>query len=119
MLFLNVIEICKTRQIERPYSLLVKAGISHHAASDIVNGYSRAIRLDHIEKLCEILHCEPNDLFAYKPESNNKLAETHPLNKLIPKNTDFNWQQTLKTMPLDKLKEVAEFINKPKEDRST
>jgi hypothetical protein len=40
MLFLNVTEICKTRQIERPYSFLVKAGISPHTANDIANGYS-------------------------------------------------------------------------------
>jgi len=119
MLSLNVTEICKTRQIERPYSFLVKAGISPHTASDIVNGYSRAIRLDHIEKLCEILHCEPNDLLVYKPESTYKVAETHPLNKLIPKNTDFDWHQTLKTIPLNKLKEVAAFINKPEEDKNT
>lgn len=114
MLYLNVSEICRTRQIERPYSFLVKAGISPHVASDIVNGHSRSIRLDHIEKLCEILHCEPNDLLVYKPNSNNKLVETHPLNKLIPKNMDFDWQQTLRTMPLEQLKEVAEFLNKPK-----
>ena len=119
MLYLNVIEICKTRQIERPYSFLVKAGISPHAANDILNAYSRAIRLDHIEKLCEILHCEPNDLLAYKPNSTNKLAESHPLNKLIPKQSDIDWQQTIKTIPLEKLKEVADFINKPKDENNS
>ena len=119
MILLNVTEICKARQIERPYSFLVKAGISPHTANDIVNGYSLAIRLDHIEKLCEILHCEPNDLLVYKPFINNKLAENHPLNKLIPKATDFDWKQTIKTIPLEKLKEVADFINKPKEEKNS
>jgi DNA-binding Xre family transcriptional regulator len=117
MLSLNVTEICKTRQIERPYTFLVKAGISPHTANDIVNGYSRAIRLDHIEKLCEILHCEPNDLLIYKPNNTNIIAENHPLNKLIPKQSDFDWQQTLKTLPLNQLKEVAKFINNPNEEK--
>ncbi|MGL2965503.1 helix-turn-helix domain-containing protein [Flavobacterium sp. XGLA_31] len=117
MLSLNVTEICKIRQIERPYTFLVKAGISPHTANDIVNGYSRAIRLDHIEKLCEILHCEPNDLLAFKPSANVKITDNHPLNKLIPKQSEFDWQQTLKTLPLEQLKEVADFINKPKENK--
>jgi DNA-binding Xre family transcriptional regulator len=117
MLYLNVTEICKTRQIERPYSFLVKAGISPHTANDIVNGYSRAIRLDHIEKLCEILHCEPNDLLVFKPGSTNIVPETHPLNKLKATPTTFDWSETIKTLPLDKLKEVAEFINKPKKEK--
>lgn len=116
MLYLNVTEICKARQIDRPYSFLVKAGISPHSANDIVNGYSRALRLDHIEKLCEILHCEPNDLLVYKPNGTNKLAESHPLNKLLPKTTDFDWNHTIKTIPLERLKEVAEFLNKPEKE---
>ena len=119
MLIFNVKEICKTRQIERPYTFLVRAGFSPHSANNILNSQSHVFRLEHIEKLCEILHCEPNDLLIYKPNNTNKLAETHPLNKLIPKNNNFDWQQTLKTIPLEKLKEVAEFINKPKEEKKT
>lgn len=113
MLLLNVTEICKVRQIERPYSFLVKAGISPHTANDIVNGHSRSIRMDHIEKICEALHCEPSDLFVYKPGNLKKVAKDHPLNKLIPKTTDINLQQMLKTVPLEKLREFAESVSSP------
>ncbi|WP_264519861.1 helix-turn-helix domain-containing protein [Flavobacterium sp. N1994] len=116
MLFLNITEVCKVRQIERPYSFLVKVGISPHTASDIVKGYSRSIRMDHIEKICEALHCEPSDLFAYKPDNTNKLAKNHPLNKLIQKTNDVNLQQLLKTIPLEKLKEFAESVKNSKEE---
>lgn len=114
MIYFNVSEVCKTRQIERPFTFLVKAGISAHVANDILNSNSRSIRLDHIQKLCEILYCEPNDLFAYKPNDTNKLQETHPLNKLIPKQSDFNWSQTMKTIPLEQIKEIAELLKKSK-----
>jgi DNA-binding Xre family transcriptional regulator len=116
MLVFNLKAVMLARQIERPYSFLVKAGISPHSANDLLHSQTRTFRLDHIEKLCEILHCEPNDLLRYKPDNNNKLAETHPLNKLTAKTTDFDWNHTFKTIPLDKLKEVADFINKPKKD---
>jgi DNA-binding Xre family transcriptional regulator len=115
MLVFNLKEVLLARQIERPYSFLVKAGFTSHTANDLIHSYSRNFSLDHIEKLCEILHCEPNDLLVYKPNANNKVTADHPLNKLLAKNIDFNWHQTLKTLPLEKLKEVAEFINKPKE----
>lgn len=114
MLILNITEICKVRQIERPYSFLVRVGISPHTANDIINGYSRAIRMDHIEKICEALHCEPSDLFVYKPDNTKKITENHPLNKLIPKTTDVSLQQMLKTVPLEKLREFAESVSKEK-----
>ena len=46
------------------------------------------------------------------------LSNNHPLNKLIPEQEDFNWQETLKTLPVSKLKEVAKFLNNTnKEDQ--
>jgi hypothetical protein len=56
---------------------------------------------------------------VYKPDNTNKLAENHPLNKLLRKQSDFDWNQTLKTIPLEKLKEVADFLNTPKEEKNT
>ena len=112
MLVLNVTEVCRVRQIERPYSFLVKVGISPHTANDIINGYTRSIRIDHIEKICEALHCEPSNLFIYQPDNDKKITENHPLNKLIPKTTDVNLQQILKTVPLEKLREFAESVIK-------
>jgi hypothetical protein len=44
------------------------------------------------------------------------LNNNHPLNKLIPEQEDFNWQETLKTLPVSKLKEVAKFINDAKQE---
>lgn len=117
MLVFNLRAIMKTRQIERPYTFLVKAGISPHSANDLLNGHIRTFRLDHIEKICELLYCEPNDLLDYKPNSTQKLADDHPLNKLIPKNEEFDWQQTLKTLPLEQLKEVAKLINQSKDSK--
>jgi DNA-binding Xre family transcriptional regulator len=116
MLVFNLKEILQARQIEKPYSFLVKAGFTPHIANDLIHSHSRNFSLDHIEKLCEILHCEPNDLLVYKPNVNHKVATDHPLNKLLAKNIDFNWQQTLKTLPLEQLKEVANFISQPKQE---
>lgn len=111
MLSFNLHEIFKARQIERPYSFLVKAGISPQSATKIINSDTRILRLDHIEKLCLILHCEPNDLLVYKPDSNSYVSENHPLNKLISNDADSKWQEKFKTLPLSQLKEISRQIS--------
>ena len=118
MLYLNLAPIFKARQIEKPYSFLVKIGIAPHTASKIIRNDMHVLRLNHIELICLHLHCEPNDLLAFKPDKNMVLSNNHPLNKLIPEQEDFNWQETLKTLPVSKLKEVAKFLyNTNKEDQ--
>lgn len=111
MLSFNLISVMKARQIERPYTYLVKAGITPHSAHKLLHSNTRIVRLDHIEKLCEILHCLPNDLIQFTPNSAQQQQPNHPLNNLIKKETSFNWQNSLKTMPLEKLNELSKIIN--------
>lgn len=117
MLIFNIQAVLKARQIERPFSFLVKSGFSRHAAHNILNNQTRSLRLDTIEKLCEILHCQPNDLLVFKPNPNQNLPESHPLNNLLYKEEEHNWQQTLKTLPLNKLKEISKIINQTTEEQ--
>ena len=115
MLTLNLTPIFKARGIEKPYSFLVKAGLSPHSANSAINSKTRVFRLDHIELLCRILVCEPNDLLAWIPEKGQNYSKDHPLLKLKQEITDNNWQQILAAMPFKELKEVTkDFINKNK-----
>ena len=84
MLYLNLHHVFKIRQIERPYSFLVKIGIAPQTATKILNDYMHVMRLSHIELICKALYCEPNDLLAYKQDANNPLPEYHPLLNLLP-----------------------------------
>jgi DNA-binding Xre family transcriptional regulator len=111
MLYFNLKPIFTARQIEKPYSFLVKIGIAPHTAHKILNNNTHVMRLDNLELICKALYCEPNELLAYKPDNLNPIPENHPLNKLIPTNNDDNWQQKLKTMPLEKLKELTKILN--------
>jgi DNA-binding Xre family transcriptional regulator len=116
MLLYNLHAIFKARQIDRPYSFLVKAGISPNTATRIINNDTKVIRLDHIEKICVLLCCEPKDLFVYKPNANQLLAENHPLNNLIKRDEDLAWLDNLKNIPLSDLKEMSKLIVKKKQD---
>ena len=39
--------------------------------------YNRAIniKVEHIDKLCEIFHCQPSDLMTYIPNTNSDTAD--------------------------------------------
>ncbi len=110
MLSLNLIPIFKARAIEKPYSFLVKAGLSPHSATNILNNKTHVFRLDHIELLCRVLVCEPNDLLVWKPDKGQNIDKSHPLYNLIGQETTENLQETLSKMSYKKLKQTTKAI---------
>lgn len=110
MLSYNMQSVFKARGIEKPFNFLVKAGISPSVAHKIIDSKTRVLRLDHIELICEHLHCTPNDLLQWSAEKKRSIAATHPLTALKPKANIDNWQETIRTLPLDKLAEISRLL---------
>ena len=110
MIRLNLTPVFQARGIENPYNYLVRAGFSRHTASNLANNNLLSIHVDHIEKLCTVLVCEPNDLFVFTPKKDQYYPPDHPLLNLIQQDIpDF-----LATMPLKQLKELTKNIGKEK-----
>jgi hypothetical protein len=116
MLSLHLHPIFKARGIARPYSFLVKSGFTYHAAANLTSNRYSTINLAYIDKLCILLHCTPNDLLVYTPEPNQILADNHPLKRLSKQDAELNWLDSIKTLPIDQLKEIVKIINTPKTD---
>lgn len=116
MLSLSLDPIFKARGIERPYTFLVKAGLAPHTAHILLNSKTRTFRLDHIEILCRILICEPNDLLLYTPDPNHILTPDHPLNNILPTEIGSDLKGTLSTMPYKQLKIITKQINTDPEE---
>lgn len=110
MLSLHLAPIFKARGIQSPHALLVKAGIHSATANRILYENVRSLRLDHIEKLCKILICEPHDLLLWTPDKGDPLAPTHPLHNLKQQEEAVPWKETLDTMPYKQLKQVTKAI---------
>lgn len=79
MLTLDLQRVFRLKAITKPYTFLTAHGFTHHTAYRLANGKCRSISLRHLEKLCRILHCEPHDLLAYKPEPNTVQPLNDPL----------------------------------------
>ena len=110
MLSLEIRPVIKARGIEKPYTFLVKAGLSSHSATKILNNKTKVFRLKHIELLCKVLVCEPNDLLKWTPNKDEIYADNLPLIKLKRTEKLSDWKKTLDKMPFQELKEVTKRI---------
>ena len=110
MLSLNLTPIFNARGITKPYTFLVKAGFTPHSANSIINSKTKVFRLDHIEQLCTVLVCEPNDLLAWTPNNGHQFSENFPLLKLKPAITNDNWHDKLASLPFKQLNEISKAI---------
>ncbi|MES2764183.1 MAG: helix-turn-helix transcriptional regulator [Bacteroidota bacterium] len=111
MLSFNLKPIFKARGIDKPYSFLVRSGIHSTAAHNLLNDNTIYFKLTYIDRLCSLLNCTPNELLVWTPNPGEKLEDTHPITRLKKQNTDLNWQDTIKTIPLDQLSEIVKIIN--------
>ena len=118
MLALNLKPVLQARGIDRPYTFLVKTGLSPHSATTILNSNTRVFRLDHIERICEHLNCTPNDILYWKPDKNKVISPNHPMFALKKEPTSFDWHETLKNLPLEQLNEIAAVLGKISQNKT-
>ncbi len=67
MIKLCVSEILTERRLSK-YWLYTRLGLSYQNFNRMVSNQTKSIRYENIEKLCSILECTPNDLFAIIPD---------------------------------------------------
>ncbi|MES2513480.1 MAG: helix-turn-helix transcriptional regulator [Bacteroidota bacterium] len=111
MLSLNLRPVLVARGIDKPHAFLVRSGIHSSAAHNLLNDFTPNFKLAHIDRLCSILSCTPNDLLVWTPNPGEKLTDEHPLTGLKKQSTDLNWQNTIKTIPLNQLAQIVKLIN--------
>ena len=69
---------------------------------------------DHLERLCLLLNCTPNDLFDWREDGKTVVHDTHALRTLTKQKNDI--QTTLRELPLDKLEKLGEMLESLKAD---
>lgn len=110
MITLQIKELCRLRGIKYPLPALIKAGISQWIAFKYLQGEKKNLMIDHIEKLCTLLRCTPNDLFAWTPD--NKV-EDYPENPLqaIRKKEMADLQKIIGSLSLEEVRRRLEGEN--------
>lgn len=110
MLELNLHRVFALRGVNNPFTTMVKLGISRPTATNLLNNNVSSIKCKHLEKICEFLNCEPNDLYEWKPSKNTPNAENHPLRNLQRLDNPNEISQTLRLIPLDKLNQIKTLL---------
>ena len=110
MININLNRIFKARGIEQPYRFLVQNGFVSFTAHKYKNGKVEQMRLDHIERLCILLNCTPNDVFEWVPNDLLDDRPDHPLQQIRRRDKKLQISQLLSKMPLHKLEEVERML---------
>ena len=112
MINISVKRVMEARGIFNPYKFLVKNGFTPTTANLISKGKTEFLRLEYVERLCVMLNCLPNDLFEWTPNDRKSDTPDNPL-QAIRKNEDSgNLAETLKSLPMDKIRQVEEMLKK-------
>ena len=68
MIYIRINEILKQKQKSK-YWFIKNMGGSYQALSNLMNNDTDSIHFDTLEKICNVLECEPGDIFIKKEDS--------------------------------------------------
>lgn len=87
---------------------MVNNGINRQTTNNLLKQTTSVVKLDHIQLLCRILNCTPNDLFEWEDDAANPLPATHSLNDLKRTMTAQNILQMAKDVPLNEVERLID-----------
>lgn len=96
--------------IKAPHAFLTKRGFTKAMATRLLNNAVENMRMKHIETLCYHLHCSPNDLFEWIPDTAHPAQEGHPLEALRARNEDIDFVKLAHLLTKDELRQVAKTV---------
>lgn len=110
MLQFTIERVCTARGIAKPYKFLVRNGFLPTTATKLAKGDVEYLRVEYIEKLCSLFNCVPNDMFEWIPDTKADDRADHPL-YAIRQAEKLDLAETLKNMPMSKLREIEAIIS--------
>ena len=66
------LDVMLARRKMRSRELAERIGIAEQNVSLLKSGKVKGMRFDTLEKICEILDCQPGDILEYRPEEPRK-----------------------------------------------
>jgi len=62
------LDVMLARRKMRSRDLATQVGITEQNISLLKSGKVRGVRFDTLERICEVLQCQPGDLLEYRPD---------------------------------------------------
>lgn len=106
MLKLNLKRVFALRGVQNPLAFMMDCGIIRQTAVNLLNQQTSILKIEHLEIICRLLNCTPNDLFEWQADAQKPVAETHSLNNLKRSRTAQNILQMAKEIPLEAVEKL-------------
>jgi DNA-binding Xre family transcriptional regulator len=112
MITLDLSRLMETKGIQNPLQFLIQAGFTYHTAGRLIR--NQIIKLDykHLEKLCLIFNCTPNDLLSWTPPASLKGSDKLALSKLAGRKRKGSLVSKLIQLPEDKIDQLNQMLDK-------
>lgn len=107
MIRLRIPQLAKEKGIKHAHKAMVKGGISSAVAHDYLREGKERIVINHIEILCLVFRCTPNDLIECVPDKPAVADLTQPIYSLGPRE-DFDVEKELKKLTPEEIKRLFE-----------
>ena len=114
MFILEIRQAFLERGIKYPYAQLLKLGIGRDSAQKMLRGEAVQIHFAHLEQLCLLLNCTPQELIKYK--SAHPLPENSPLQAWLYKE-ETPLAETLQALSPAQLQELKALYQQWKEEK--
>ena len=66
------LDVMLARRKMRSRELAERIGITEQNISLLKSGKVRGVRFDTLERICEVLECQPGDLLEYRPDCGSR-----------------------------------------------
>jgi DNA-binding Xre family transcriptional regulator len=110
MITLNIATILNEREIKKHYTFLCANGFTEHTATHMLTHKSKSISFKHLEMLCTLLHCTPNDILVWSPDEGTKPSASQPLHKLTHPEHKSIITHGFRNLPLEELRELRKIM---------
>jgi DNA-binding Xre family transcriptional regulator len=110
MLIFNPRRVFALRGINNPLTYMIKNGFGRGTANNLLNFNNRSVKTEHVERLCLLLQCTPNDLHEWRPGRDAVVADDHPLAELRRDRDASTLAELARDLPLEKLNKIGEFL---------
>ena len=110
MIALNLKAILLDREIKDHSSFLHANGFTWPTISRMLNNKCKGISFKHMEMLCTLLHCTPNDLILWTGDNGAQPQKLQPLHHLAPPRHRGIISEGFKSLPLSDLREIRKKI---------
>lgn len=118
MIRLRIPQLAAEKGIKHVHAALTEAGISNGVATEYTKKHKDRIEMSHIEKLCLVFRCMPNDLFEIVPDKPDIADMTQPVYTLGPRQ-DFDLLAKAQNLTPDEIKQLFEELEKKKKQKES